>query len=81
MFVGNSFIVIGCFLACIVWTLQIIVFMARHGQSQGENGNGNRFFMPQDSFTFRSCNKKGQFSNRAEYLLVQAMQGKTAQRS
>ena len=68
MFVGNSFIVVGCFLACIVWTLQIIVSMARHGQSQGENGNGNRFFMPQDSFTFHGRNEEGQLSNRVEQL-------------
>ena len=58
-----------------------IVPTARHGQSQGENGNVDQFLMPRDSFTFRGRNEEGRLSNRAEHLSARAKQGKTAQRS
>ena len=55
--------------------------MARQGLSKGEDGNVDQFMMLRDSFTFRSRNEEGQWSNRAEHLSAQANRGKTAQRS
>ena len=56
--------------------MRIIVPTARHGLSQGENGNVDRFLMPRDSFTFRGRNEEGQLSNERSICQPERSEGR-----